>query len=112
QTIPVNNVSEHNLATWVRYKFTTTRLKGLAIGVGCSYLARRAITDNSNSIFYGYLPPRTLADAMIGYETKRFHFQLNIDNILGERYIYAARSNQVLVPGSPTNLRLAVTYKR
>lgn len=112
QTIPVNNVSEHNLATWVRYKFATTRLKGLAIGVGCSYLARRAITDNSNSIFYGYLPPRTLADAMISYETKRFHYQLNIDNVLGERYIYAARSNQVLVPGSPTNLRLAVTYKR
>jgi iron complex outermembrane recepter protein len=112
RTIPVNNVSEHNLATWVRYKFATTKLKGLAIGVGCSYLDRRAITDNSNSILYGYLPPRTLADAMISYETRHYRVQLNIDNILGERYIYAARSNQVLVPGSPTNLRLAVTYKR
>jgi iron complex outermembrane recepter protein len=110
-SIPVNNVSQHNLAAWVRYKFTSSPVKGLAVGLGMSYLDKRAITDNTNSVFYGYLPARALADAMVSYETKRMHFQLNIDNVLGRRYIYAARSNQVLVPGSPTNLRLAVTYK-
>jgi iron complex outermembrane recepter protein len=109
--IPVNNVSQHNLAAWVRYKVSSGSWHGLAVGLGTSYLDRRAITDNTNSIFYGYLPARTLMDAMISYETKHLHWQLNIDNLFGARYIYAVRSNQVLVPGSPTNLRLAVTWK-
>lgn len=112
RTLPVNNASEHNLAAWMRYKFSDPRIRGLSIGLGGSFLDRRAITDNSNLILYTYLPARFLADAMISYETKRFRYQLNIDNALGTRYVYAARSNQVLLPGTPTNLRFAITYKR
>ncbi len=110
--LPVNNASEHNLAAWVRYKVPAASRRGFAVGLGASFLDRRAVTDNSNLILYAYLPARFLADAMLSYDTRHFHYQLNIDNLFGTRYIYAARSNQVLLPGSPTNLRLAVTYKR
>ncbi len=111
QNLPVNNVSQHNLAAWTRYKFSTPTLKGLSVGVGVSYLAKRAVTDNANLIFYGYIPGRTLVDMTINYETSRCRYQLNIDNVLNRDYLYSSRSNQVIVPGSPTNLRAALTYK-
>lgn len=76
-----------------------------------SYLAKRAVTDNANLIFYGYVPGRTLVDIAINYETSRCRYQLNVDNALNRDYIYSSRSNQVIVPGSPTNLRAAITYK-
>lgn len=111
QEIAVNNVSEHNLAVWTRYKFTDSPLQGLSIGVGVSYLGKRAITDNNNQVLYGFLPSRTLVDAVIGYTTKRFSYQLNIDNVLDQKFIYASRSNQVQVPGTPINFRGSVTMK-
>jgi outer membrane receptor for monomeric catechols len=109
--LPVNNVSQRNLAAWTRYKFTRPALKGLAIGLGVSYLAKRAITDNSNMIFYGYVPSRTLVDAVINYRTSRFKYQLNIDNLFDRNYVYSVRSNQVIIPGTPLNLRASITYK-
>ena len=86
-------------------------MKGLAIGLGVSYLAKRAVTDNSNMVFYGYVPSRTLVDAVINYRTSRFRFQLNIDNLFDQGYIYSARSNQVIIPGTPLNLRFSITQK-
>ena len=111
QNLPVNNVSQHNFAAWTRYKFTNSTFKGLSVGVGVSYLAKRAVTDNANLIFYGYIPRRTLADLAINYQTLRCKYQLNVDNVLNQGYLYSSRSNQVIVPGSPTNLRASVTYK-
>ena len=109
--LPVNNVSQRNLAVCTRYKFTSPALKGFAIGLGVSYLAKRAITDNSNMVFYGYVPARTLVDAVVNYRTSRFKFQLNIDNLFDQNYIYSARSNQVIIPGTPLNLRFSITQK-
>jgi outer membrane receptor for ferric coprogen and ferric-rhodotorulic acid len=60
---------------------------------------------------YGFLPARTLADGMIQYDTPRIRYQINIDNIFDTTYIYASRSNQVIVPGTPTNMRFSVSYK-
>ena len=109
--LPVNNVSQHNFASWIRYKFDDSTLRGLSVGIGVSYLTKRAITDNNNQVLYGYLPSRTLLDAVIGYDTKHFLYQLNIDNALDQDYVYAARSNQVIVPGTPINIRGSVTWK-
>ena len=112
QNIPVNNVAEQSLAVWGRYKFTDETLKGLSASLGASYLGKRAIDDNSGSqVFFGYLPARTILDASISYETKSITYQLNIDNVLDKKYIYASRSNLVQVPGLPTNVRASVTYK-
>ena len=110
--IPVNNVAQQTLAMWGRYKFTDAPLKGLSLSVGASYLSKRAIDDTTGSqVFFGYLPSRTVVDASISYETKALTYQLNVDNVLNEKYIYASRSEQVLVPGLPTNVRFSVTYK-
>ena len=110
--IPVNNVSQNNLSMWTRYKFTEGTYKGLSIGIGINSLDKRAIDDNSGSqVFYGYLPARTLMDGSLTYETKRFTYQVNIDNLLNKTYIYASRSSLVIVPGTPMNVRASITYK-
>jgi iron complex outermembrane receptor protein len=110
--IPVNNVAEHMLAMWGRYHFTESELKGLSVSLGASYLGKRAIDDtNGSQVFFGYLPARTILDASITYETKMLTYQLNVDNLLDKKYIYASRSEQVLVPGLPTNVRFSITYK-
>ena len=112
RTIPVNNAAEHTFAIWGRYKFTEAPLRGLAVSLGASYLSKRAIDDNSGSqVFFGYLPARTIVDLSLSYETKRMTYQLNVDNVLNKKYIYASRSDLVLVPGLPTNARVSVTYK-
>jgi len=110
-TIPVDNVAEHTASMWARYVFTEGAVKGLSLGLGVNYLDKRAITDNSNNVFFGYIPARTLVDAAIIYRTKSFTYQINIDNLLNKDYMYAARSELVMIPGSPMNIRASVTYK-
>jgi iron complex outermembrane receptor protein len=110
-TIPVDNVSQRNAALWARYVFTEGRLKGLSLGLGANYLGKRAITDNGNDVFFGYVPARTLVDGVISYTTKHFVYQINGENLLDKHYIYAARSELVIIPGEPLNASVSVTYK-
>ena len=110
--LPVNNVAEQSISMWTRYTATQQMLKGLTIGLGVNYLGKRAIDDNSGSdVCFGFLPARTLVDASLSYATKHFTYQLNIDNLLNKKYIFAARSSSVIVPGTPINARLSVTYR-
>ena len=110
--LPVNNVAQSSLSMWTRYTFTQPSLKGLSLGLGVNYLGKRAIDDNSGSdVCYGFLPARTLVDASLSYATTHFVYQLNIDNLLNKKYIFASRSALVIVPGTPLNARLSITYK-
>jgi iron complex outermembrane receptor protein len=112
KTIPVNNVAEQALAVWARYKFTDATFKGFSVSAGANYLGKRAIDDNAgSSVFFGYLPARTLVDASFSYQTKSITYQLNIDNLFNKKYIYASRSELVQVPGVPTNVRFSIMYK-
>jgi iron complex outermembrane receptor protein len=110
-SIPVDAVSQHNVALWARYTFTEGRLKGLTLGLGANYLDKRAITDNTNNVFFGYVPSRTLVDGVISYTTKHFVYQINGENLLDKRYIYSGRSQLVIIPGEPLNASVSVTYK-
>jgi iron complex outermembrane recepter protein len=110
--MPVNNAANNTFSMFTRYKFTEGMLKNLSAGVGINWQDKRAIDDNSGSkVFYGWLPARTVVDAMFSYDTKTMTYQLNIDNLLDKKYIYASRSSLVMIPASPTNVRLSVTYK-
>ncbi|HWZ95399.1 MAG TPA: TonB-dependent receptor plug domain-containing protein [Opitutaceae bacterium] len=110
-SLPVDNVSQRNASLWARYSFTEGALKGLTFGLGANYLDKRAITDNTNNVFFGYIPARTLVDGVISYATKHFIYQINGENLLDTRYIYSARSQLVIIPGEPLNVSASVTYK-
>lgn len=108
--LPVGNVSENTFGLWTRYKFDGA-LKGLSAGVGLSYQSKKAITDSANSTFYGWVDGRTLVDLNFAYETGRLKYTLNVDNLLNKEYIYAARNQALIIPGSGFNVKAAVTLK-
>ena len=95
------------------YKFTSiSKLAGLSIGLGGNYQSKREITDGSNQVFWGYIPSRTLIDSNIMYEYNRhITYGLSISNLLNTKYIYSSRSEDGIVPGSPINLKVSITYK-
>lgn len=108
--LPVGNVSENTFGLWTRYKFEGA-LKGLSAGVGINYQSKKAITDSANTTFYGWADGRTLVDLNFTYDAGRFRYALNVDNLLDDEYIYAARNQALIIPGSGTNVKASVTLK-
>jgi outer membrane receptor protein involved in Fe transport len=79
--------------------------------VGVNYQSKKAITDSSNSTFYGWVDGRTLVDLNFAYDTTRFKYTLNVDNVFDEAYVYAARNQALIIPGSGLNVKASVTLK-
>jgi outer membrane receptor for ferric coprogen and ferric-rhodotorulic acid len=108
--VPVDDVAEHTFSLFGRYTFTDPTLKGLDIALGVESECKRAITNNSNQVFFGYIPGRTLVNLFSDYKLGHFIFALNIDNLLDTKYIWSARSVNVIEPGTPINFKGTVTY--
>ena len=107
-SVPVDNTAQHTYSLFGLYKFN----RQLSIGLGGNYLSKRAITDGTNQVFWGYIAGRTVVDTNITYDySKHITYTLSINNLLNAKYIYSARSEDVLVPGTPINVKLALTYK-
>ncbi len=108
--IPVDNVAEQTYSLFGRYAFTEGTFKGLDISIGGEYQSKRAVTDNANQTFFGYIPERTLVNAYVNYRRGKIRYSLNVDNLFNTDYTYSARSVNVVIPGTPTNIKLAVAY--
>lgn len=109
--LPAGNVSENTFGLWTRYKFTTDTLKGLTVAVGINQQSKKAITDSANTTFYGWVPGRTLVDVSLSYQHGKFRYSLNVDNALDKEYIYAARNQALIIPGTGRNFKGSVTWK-
>jgi len=107
-SVPVDNTAQHTYSLYGVYQVNHK----WSVGLGGNYLSKRAITDGTNQVFWGYIPSRLLVDANIKYEQNRhLIYTLSISNLLNTKYLYSARSEDVIVTGSPINLRLAATYR-
>ncbi len=110
-SIPVNNISEHSGSILGLYRLTEGNLKGLNLGLGGNYLSKRAISDNANQVWFGYVPGRLIVNANASYRwNKHINYSLNVDNLLDKKYIYSVRSVNVIVPGQSTNVKFSVDY--
>lgn len=108
---PVNNVAEQTYGLWTRYRFASESLQGLAVGVGVSHLAKRAVTNNSNAILYGFIPGFTLADLVVTYDRGPVRYALNVDNLFDTEYEAAVRNQSIVVPGMGRNVKVTVAWK-
>lgn len=108
---PVNNVAEQTFGLWTRYKFTSGSLRGFAVSVGVSHLAKRAIANNANSVIYGWLDPFTTVDLAATYDVGHFRYGLNIDNLFNAKYDAAVRNQSIIVPGTPINVKASIMWK-
>jgi outer membrane receptor for ferric coprogen and ferric-rhodotorulic acid len=111
-SIPVDNTAEQTESLYALYDFGTRgTFKGLSLGLGENFQSKRAITDGPNQVFWGYIPNRTVVDASINYKyDKHLKYTITIDNLLDKKYIYSVRSENVIVPGTPFNIKFAVSY--
>jgi len=110
-SIPVNNISEKSWSLIALYRFTEGPLNKLNVSLGANTLAKRAITDNANQVWFGYVPSRTLVNLNASYRyDKHWSFGLNVDNLLNKKYIYSVRSVNVIVPGPEINVKASVDY--
>ena len=97
----------------------TGRLRGFSFSVGADYLGKRAGDDASGFTVAGvarkptfYLPARTLVNAALVYQhDKQWRAQLNIDNLFDTEYLGASLSRGIVWPGTPTNVKLKITYE-
>ena len=110
-SIPVNNISEKSWSLIALYSFTEGPLKKLNFSLGANTLGKRAITDNANQVWFGYVPGRTIVNLNATYRyDSHWNFGLNVDNLLNKRYIYSVRSVNVIVPGPDINVKFSVDY--
>jgi iron complex outermembrane receptor protein len=110
-SLPVNNISEKSTSLMGLYRFSEGTFKGLNVGLSANYLAKRAITDNANQVWFGYVPGRTLVNANASYRwSKQINYSVNVDNLFDTRYIYSVRSVNVIVPGPSINVKFSIDY--
>ena len=97
--LPKNVVS-----LWNRYDFTA------AWGVGLGVIYQTEMFASSDNLVT--LPGFTRVDAGIYYTpNERLRMQLNVENLLDERYYPNANSNNNITPGSPLAIRAGVTMQ-
>jgi iron complex outermembrane receptor protein len=110
-SIPVNNTAERTASLYGMYTFDSGRLQNVSVGIGANYLSKRAVTDGPNQVFWGYIPKRTVVNAIVSYKyNQHLSYTLNVDNVFNKKYIYSVRSENVQVPGTPINIKLTVSY--
>ncbi|MFI5335380.1 MAG: TonB-dependent siderophore receptor [Opitutales bacterium] len=106
-SIPVDNTAQETASIYGMYKYSSS----FEFGLGANYQSKRAITDGPNQVFWGYVPGRTVLNGTATYYyNKHLRYTLTVDNLLNKSYIYSVRSEDVIVPGSPFNIKLGMAY--
>lgn len=97
----LTNLPKHSLSVWNRYDI----LDWLGVGLGVIHQTRRfAATDNLVT-----LPGFTRVDAALFFDiTDSVTAQVNIENLLGERYYVNAHNNNNISPGAPFGVTVSV----
>lgn len=124
---PFRATAEKSWALLASYQFEkTSSLAGLNVALGADHLGPRpgdapgspiAIVPASGSPYVVapgptfWLAPRTLLNLSAGYRfNANWSGQLNIDNLLNTEYIAASVNRGNIMPGTPINPRLRITY--
>ena len=117
--IPFRGAAEKSWVAALRYEFANQSvLKGLSVGLNADWLAKRPGDQGSGLTALNvpiqasfYLPQRTLVNMLLAYRfNSHWKAQVNIDNLLDKKYLEAALNRFNVWQGSPTNVRLTVTY--
>lgn len=94
-------VPEHSFSLWNRYAFS----QQLAGALGLVYRSDMA-SSTTNKVT---VPAATRLDGAVYYTlSDRYQLQLNLENLLDEKYYAAAHSDSNIAPGAPRTLRLTL----
>lgn len=92
---------------WATYKFQYGKLKDFGLGLGGNYAGEYKVIDNSLTGNF-YLPSYTLLNASVFYNSEKYRFTLNMNNLTNEEYYIGYWS---VNPQKPRNFAASVAYK-
>jgi catecholate siderophore receptor len=99
------NLPRHSFSLWNRYDFTS--MWGAGIGVVHRDDIIAALANDGAQVI---LPEYTTVDAALFFKlNENLRAQLNVENILGEKYFANAHNNNNIQPGAPTTVYFSVT---
>ncbi|HZH08627.1 MAG TPA: TonB-dependent siderophore receptor, partial [Lautropia sp.] len=99
----VAQVPRHQATLWTRYDLT----KGFGLGLG-AYHQSRSFASITNQVV---LPSFTRVDAAAFLDlTPEIRAQINVENLLGERYFSTAHNDNNITPGAPRTVRATLRF--
>jgi len=105
---PLPGVPENSFSAWMKYTLQDGLLRGLGFGVGGSYYSSQEGDITYLNPFE--LPAYGLVNAAVFYQRNRFRAQVNVNNVLDNRYFVGAYNDIYVLPGSPLNVRGTVGW--
>lgn len=104
----LQGVPEHSFSAWLKYTLQEGPLRGLGVGVGGRYY-----TEQQGDVTFAApfeLPAYGVMDAALFYRRGRFNAQVNLSNVLDERYFAGAYNSLYVMPGEPLSVRATVGW--
>ncbi len=92
---------------WATYKFSNGKLKDFGLGLGGNYAGVYKVIDNSLTGVFE-LPSYTLLNASLFYNSDKYRFTFNMNNLTNEEYYIGYWS---VNPQKPRNLAASFAYK-
>lgn len=78
----LQGIPKHTTSLWGVHRLGYLGLPGLRVGAGVRHVSR--IGDGTGNVF---VPPVTLLDAMVSYDTGPWNFALNVNNLTDKDYL-------------------------
>lgn len=101
-------VPEHSFSSWLSYTLQDGPLRGLGFGAGGRYYTEQSGDSTYANSFE--LPAYGLLDAAVYYRRGAFSAQVNVSNLLDERYFAGAYNDLYVLPGEPITVRGTVGW--
>lgn len=113
--MPLANAPEHAGGLWAKYTFDLPALRGLGFAAGGQHMSRRRMESQVNDIqsgemLWSYWPSYTTLDAALFYNINKFKFNLNMNNLLDEKYFVGGYDYYRSSPGAPRNFMATIGY--
>ncbi|WP_262048326.1 TonB-dependent siderophore receptor [Bradyrhizobium sp. Bra78] len=102
----VETVPDHQASLWAKYRLSLLGLPGVTLGGGVRYIGTS--WDGTDTI---RTPDYTLFDAMVGYETGPWRFQVNASNLFDKRHVTTCLARGDCFLGIGRTVLGSATYK-
>jgi iron complex outermembrane receptor protein len=90
---------------WTKYTFISPALKGLGIGAGVNYTAKRSTLSDILQ-----LPEYTLFSTAVYYSVDKFKISANLNNVFNKTHWVGGYDFNRLYPGAPRNFMIGIGY--
>lgn len=103
----IESVAPDTFSGLVRYDFKKGGLKGLGASLAANYQNEYVLANGAVNYT---VEPRTLVDAGLFYNWRKYKFQLNVNNLTDKKYIAGGFLPQRVYLGAGRNIRVSATY--